>query len=301
MIRCLTHQEIDKRWYDALIARCPNAVWYARSAVLDVASPGWQLLVDDTAEAVMPLTRRRRWGMEYLYQPYGLQYLGVFATRTIDDALCSAFLQAIPASYNLVDICMGPGTFSISRSYIAPRVNLCMPLPKDAASHRAGYAKGHIRNLRTSIPTDVKWSQELVPEEFLILFQRTTARRHGGLRERDASVLGSLLKLAAEEGTLRWMAFRRQDQLLAAMAFVHWGGRHILFKTAVSEEAQTFRAGFHLVDGYLAAHAGAHELFDLAGSVDPAVARFYKGFGASEVPYFRVLINRLPWPLRWLK
>ena len=41
MIQHLRHKAIDKRWWDDRIASSQSPLWYARSAVLDAASPGW--------------------------------------------------------------------------------------------------------------------------------------------------------------------------------------------------------------------------------------------------------------------
>ena len=54
MISCLENKAIDKPKWDALIAECGNI--YAYSWYLDIVHPGWDALVDDDYQAVMPLT-----------------------------------------------------------------------------------------------------------------------------------------------------------------------------------------------------------------------------------------------------
>ena len=103
MIEHLPHSAIDKRWWDAQLLRCSNKMWYAQSWVLDIASPGWEALVDRGSGAIMPLTWRKKYGVRYLYQPYGLQQLGVFAPA-IGDGLQGRFLDAVPQAFKYWDI-----------------------------------------------------------------------------------------------------------------------------------------------------------------------------------------------------
>jgi hypothetical protein len=45
---------------------------------------------------------------------------------------------------------------------------------------------------------------------------------------------------------------------------------------------------------FIKEHAGQPLILDFEGSADLNVARFYKGFGASETGFSEILINRLP-------
>ena len=58
------------------------------------------------------------------------------------------------------------------------------------------------------------------------------------------------------------------------------------------------RAMFFIIDKFIEEHAQTHLTFDFDGSNDPNLARFYKGFGSTEIKYPRLEINRLPWFLK---
>ena len=51
---------------------------------------------------------------------------------------------------------------------------------------------------------------------------------------------------------------------------------------------------FLLVDNFIRENAGQALILDFEGSNDQNVSRFYRGFGAKEVHYSQVTINRLP-------
>ena len=90
-------------------------------------------------------------------------------------------------------------------------------------------------------------------------------------------------------------------ELLAAGWFVEHAGRSYFLKGLASEEGREKRAMFLLLDQHIASCAGRLDLLDLAGSDQPALARFYAGFGAVRHVYLRALVDRLPLPVRWLK
>ena len=54
-------------------------------------------------------------------------------------------------------------------------------------------------------------------------------------------------------------------------------------------------------DFVLKENSSSQKIFDFECSDIPSVARFYKSFGAVEMNYLKLRINKLPWHLRILK
>ena len=97
LIEYKKHSEIDRQRWDACIEGSVNRLPYALSWWLDTVCPDWDALVEDDYRAVMPLTRDRKFGFDYLYQPYFTQQLGVFSSlRPVMPEWSSQFLDAIP-------------------------------------------------------------------------------------------------------------------------------------------------------------------------------------------------------------
>lgn len=142
---------------------------------------------------------------------------------------------------------------------------------------------------------------ELTPEDFVGLFERTTAARFGGLRAVDRNALLEVLRGATRRAQCVIASYQQGGAIAAAQCIVRWEGRLILFKSAVSEDGMKSRALFRLVDDVIVANAKSGVLLDFAGTDTPSVARFYAGFGARASVYLRLVRNRLPPPLRWLK
>lgn len=299
MIRHLLHTDIDMAEWDVRLLACRNKLWYAQSYVLGIASPGWEALIDDESGAIMPLTWRKKFGIAYLFQPFGLQQLGVFSPTAITQEVASAFIAAVPRRFRLAEIA----------------INSLMPRPADpgwaSTEHpdqlldlsvgvervRQGYAKGHDRNLRKSSEGGMR-VESMDPQAFAHLFERTTAERFGGMDARSLRSLLLLLQAANEHGEADIIGIRGDDGWMAGVAFIQWQGRCILLKSAADVTGRSANAMFHLVDAGLARACAHSDLMDFAGSEHPGTARFYDGFGARPSIYLRLTMNDLPF---WLK
>src|ERR1017187_4211267 len=104
MIKYLKHSEINKAKWDACIAQSFNRNIYANSWYLDVVCPAWEALIDGDYQAVMPLTCNKKYGINYLYQPYFTQQLGVFGIEKLSNENMNELLNAIPSKYRFIEI-----------------------------------------------------------------------------------------------------------------------------------------------------------------------------------------------------
>lgn len=76
MIRYLKNNEIDVKKWDACVEQSPNGLLYASSFFLNNLCM-WDALVLNDYEAVMPLPKRKKWGVEYIYNPAYAAQCGV--------------------------------------------------------------------------------------------------------------------------------------------------------------------------------------------------------------------------------
>jgi len=302
MINHLRHSEIDKAQWDTLLLKCSDRLWYMQSWVLDVSCPGWEALVDVEHGAIMPLLWRRKFGIDYLYQPYGIQQQGVFAT-TPDASLHQAFLQAVPTRFNYWDIHVNASMHiaPMDGVKIAENTNQTLVLDRDIDTMRAAYSTGHRRNVRKAIEAFPEVSEDLAIPEFIALFQRTTGSRFASIPEGGLELMRQLMEGAKQKGQCRIMSVMASGSAIAAVCFMEWDGRCILLKAATDEVGKEKRAMFRLVDHCIVKHAGTGMILDFAGSNTASVARFNTGFGAVTSVYLHLHRNRLPAPLRWIK
>lgn len=299
MIEHLRHGEIDKAWWDAQLLRCANRLWYAQSWVLDALCPGWEALHDPASGALLPLTRRRKWGIDYLFQPYGLQQLGVFAPAP-DADLQGRMLEAARARFRYIDIMVGgaPAT-GLHGFACSARVDQVLVADAPADALRGRYAKGHRRNLKDADAG--AQSGDLPLNDFVQLFLRTTGARFGGDAAHGMQALGKAIAEGQRRGQCSIVGLYLEGRPVAGACFATWEGRSIFLKSANAPEGLRVKAMFRITDAWITRHAGSGLLLDFAGSMDPGTARFNAGFGAVNTTYFRLRSNTLPIPLRWLK
>ncbi len=70
---------------------------------------------------------------------------------------------------------------------------------------------------------------------------------------------------------------------------------------ATTARGRLKEANYFLFDQLIHEFSGTPILLDFEGSDLPGVRNFYEKFGAISQPYFYYHLNRLPWPLRFLK
>jgi hypothetical protein len=300
MIRHLGHGDIDKVWWDARIVGSSAPLWYARSAVLDAASPGWEALVDDSNNAVMPLTVNSKWGISYLYQPFAVQRLGVFAPLH-DPVQVGAFLSAIPRHFRLWDICLhtvgceGAPLDVVLRE----RTNMELQIGPDAARIRDAYGESHRRGLR-------KWADEgeVLPVDgaaFLTFVTGSSQFKQWGIKRAQIATLVRLATTAEALGDAQLLGLRRGSEWLAMGLFVTWAGRTIFLKGLSAPEGRGVFALHRVMDAAIGNAIGRSVTFDMAGGDAPDLRRFYAGFGATPGLYLHAGLDRTPPLVRWIK
>ncbi|HQV50747.1 MAG: GNAT family N-acetyltransferase [Flavobacteriales bacterium] len=302
MIEHLPHTAIDKHWWDMQLLRSCNKMWYAQSWVLDLASPGWEALVDRDSGAIMPLTWRKKYGLRYLYQPYGLQQLGVFAPAIVD-GLQEMFLDAVPQRFKYWDIYLNTAIKQVKKPDVitTTRIDQEIKLDRPAEEIRAAFGVNHRRNLKKARVAASYFVGDVLPSEFVALFERTTGARFGDTDPQHMRGMQELIAEGVKRGECSVIGIRKDAVLHAAACLIKWQGRLIWFKAASDEEGQALKAMFFLIDHAIGQYAEKEQVMDLAGSNDPNVARFNKGFGAESSVYLHLKRNTLPPPLKWFK
>lgn len=301
MIRYLRHQEIDRERWDATVAAA-NSVVYANSWYLDVASPGWDALILDDYEAIMPLTWKRKMGIRYLFQPYFTQQLGILASTPQTHSLVKEFLVAIPTKFRYVNIQLNTANEmdDLPGWGIEQRVTHHLHLGSQHDLLQNAYNTNRRRDLRKAMDAGLTVSELWDPELIISGMKRELAARTG-LKDRDWQLLINLMNTARTHRCASSFGAYAAGRLLSAETFLIWGRYVIYWAGFTTAEGRELGSSTLVFDHVVRQFAGQELTFDFEGSMIPGVARFFRSFGAKEVPYWRVVRNRLPWPLRLLK
>lgn len=301
-IRYIHHHEIDFAKWDSCVDRSTNGLVYAYSWFLNEMSPGWDALVWKDYEAVMPLTKRKKWGISYLYQPAFCAELGIFSESDLNKGLVVSFLQQIPKQFRYIDICLNRrNSFQISDFPFIYRRNFVLPLRHSYEEIEKKYITNHRRNIKKADGAGLQLTSDVAIEEAVLMSRR-------------------VMKEVAEVPENDWQSFIRlfnKAQSMQAAVCVGVQDRNgVLLNTAVffkshkfwyyllagsTEEGKTAGAAHFLIDRFIAQYASSDLFLDFEGSDIESLAFFYRGFGAVEEPYPQLKLNKLPALIKWIK
>ncbi len=296
MINYVRHIEIDKNRWDDCIRGAINRRVYAFSWYLDVVCPGWDALVEDDYISVFPLTHHHKWGIRYLYQPYFAQQLGVFSGTELPESTVTAFILAIPEKFRYLDIHLNSMNSYPGGTEIATfRLNHELNLAADHEKLTEKFAENTRRNIRKAQGFQITLTQKTDVGELVGLFRDNFGRIERKLKDCHYETLRRLLVhcLANHLGYIT--GAKTKDGNLSAAAFFLFDHAHVyLLFAASSAAARDNGAMFLLIDRFINDNAGRQLVLDFEGGNDPNLGRFYKSFGAVEIPYQTLHLNRLP-------
>ncbi len=303
MIRHLQHKEIDFRKWDACIAASLNGSIYALSWYLDIVSVGWEALILDDYKAVMPLTKRKKYFFNYLFQPPFTQQLGIFFTEEKFN-LSDDFICALPSTFKLIEIQLNEKNTIAENKTLEINKKLTHHLQLNAKAEwiQEHYSENLKRNLKKFRKSGLSITDTIKDEELIKLFRAHRGRTIETMNEKEYIILRTLLakcreaKLVISKGVLG-----ADGKLIAGAWFIESYSSYIFLFSAVNEEAKTHSVMSGIIDSFINQHIGDKKVLDFEGSMNPELARFYKGFGSKEIVYLQIRKNTLPAFIRRFK
>lgn len=294
-IRLLKREEIDDKVWNGCVHFAINAMPYAYTWYLDNVCEEWEGLVLGNYKAVMPLVFAKKFGVDYLYQPFFTQQLGVFTALPITKSLINKFIESIPEKYKYIDINLNEINDISESKFISKRTNHILDLNLDYALLKANYSKNTLRNLKKAEDAELMIQSNLSPELFVAFYINNTADKVKGFKEKHKHILHRIIykALSYQLGSIIGVSNKDQE-LIAANFIIFHPTRIINLLPTSSQEGKDLNAMVFLIDNLLQKNANQKKIFDFEGSMIAGISQFYKGFGAEEVNYFRLKRNNLP-------
>ena len=293
MINYLEHNAIDKAKWDALIAECGNI--YAFSWYLDIVHPGWEALVEDDYQSVMPLTGGKKFGVNYLFQPFFVQQLGVFS-KALTPETTEAFMEAIPSRYRFAEIRLNEGNaFAEDIQGVEYHRNVLLDLNQEYNAIRSNYHQNTKRNLAKAESNNLQLVETVIPYHVVALFRDNRGALLDKWGDAEYGVLTHLAKVAQKRNAAFMLGVSEKGvgQLLCAAIFMKTKDRITFLFSGLTEEGKQRQAMTYLLDQVIQQYARQPITFDFEGSDDDNLARFYLGFGGNETKYPSYCFNRL--------
>ncbi|MFP4065008.1 MAG: hypothetical protein ACLFS0_05835 [Bacteroidales bacterium] len=311
MIHYIRHDNIDFSKWDHCIDHSVNGMFYAYSWYLDMTSDNWDALVEDDYCAVMPLPFRKKLSIKYIYQPFFIQQLGVFSTYRLNEGVTERFLEAIPGEFRFADFNLN--TYNLLSDQhpllrgkgITHELDLISPY----AHLEKRYSANTRRNIKKARAKKVFVTNAGRPEDIIRAFRQNRGKQGVPFTGKDYGVLKHLIYAGMHKNMvcLRF-AYSSTNNLCAGIVFFKSHHKVVLLFSGSTPEARNNGAMSLLIDHFIQEHAGKELVLDFEGSVDPGLARFYRGFGSEECVFLRIIMNKMPIPLesmldgyRWIK
>jgi hypothetical protein len=303
LIRHLRHNEINTLKWDDRIRQSVNGLPYAYSWWLNAVCPEWEALVSDDYLALMPLTRGRKYGIEYLYQPYFTQQLGIFSLDDITPQVVSEFIHAIPQRYRYIEIQLNaanqPRNLNFTRKV---RNNFTIDLSSTYVTLSDAYHRNCKRNIQKAINSGLTIKGGPDPADFVQFISRYMFKEYNPVKNDLYPLLQKIcsISISNKYGEIAGV-YDSHHNLLSSGWFITTE-KHCLFLVCASTpEGKANGAMYYLVDHAIREKAGRELTFDFTGSDLPGVANFNKGFGALKSTYLAIKRNNLPGLIKWLK
>lgn len=294
MIQYLTHNQINLNKWDSTIAECGNI--YAYSWYLDIVHPGWEALVEDDYQSVMPLTGGKKFGVNYLYQPYFVQQLGVFSKQSMTKEKMAAFLEAIPKKFRFAEIRLNESnTFDNQVQGIEYHRNVLLDLNQDYEAIRANYHTNTKRNLAKAENNNLQLLYNVIPYHVVALFRDNRGALLDKWGDAEYDILTGLGKTAQNRKAAFVLGVNEigDGEILCAALFMKANNRITFLFSGLNEKGKEKQAMTYLLDQVIQKYANQPITFDFEGSDDENLARYYLGFGGHEVKYPSYTFNKL--------
>jgi hypothetical protein len=295
MIRYIPHDDINRTKWDMCVDEAFNGLIYAKSWYLDIVSDQWDALVENEYEKIFPLVYRKKWGIDYLYQPPFTQQLGLFSKTLLTGAHVTDFIGSIPDRFRLIEINLN--TLNKVSAGDLPTQNWVtheLDLIKSHSQLQKNYSENLRRNLKKSASEGLSVTKNVKPEEVITLFRENRGRTILHLKDEAYGRLTRLAYSGIYKGVvLTYAVYDPRNTLCAGAIFLKSNKKIIFLFSGLNEVGRQTGAMAHLLDSFIQDHQNKHLTLDFEGSNDPGLARFYKSFGSSVVTYPHLAINRL--------
>jgi len=302
MIRYCPHNEIDRMKWDACIKGSSLCLPYAFSWYLDIVSPGWDGLVADNYESVMPLTFKQKWHVTYIYKPHFAQQLGIFAREDLKENEFNAFIQTIPEKFIYAHTNLNESNPAVDHFTAAVNVNHLIRVDRTYTNIYKDYSRNCRRNIKKAADGELTIEYGVDIPTFVQFVSENLEKQISRLSPEQAVMLEKIIAAARKElsGELIGV-YTGQHELCAAGFFMQTKDRHIFSVCASSEKGKQHDAMYLLVDNQIKKSAGTKKWFDFSGSNISGIAYFNQSFGARVMTYPTLHLNRLPFPFSLLK
>lgn len=282
-IRHLKHSEIDfKKWDNALLNSINGRI-YANSWYLNLVSPDWEAFVSGDYEYIFPLPVKKKLGIKYIVQPLFAQQLGLFYKKK-DNVVLKAFEDKLLSTFRRITLRLNSDNQSLSERS-SERRNYILPITS-IEELRRGFSENTRRNIKRAEVSKLEVVDRLGVGQFLELKMNNS---RAVLKDKNWRLMQELITELIKQDCGYFKGIFLGEELLSAVFFCRWKNRLCYLFSASSDKGKEMRLSFGIVNSVLSNPENIEYILDFEGSMDDNIARFFKGFGATEEKYVQIL------------
>ena len=275
----LKSNEIDYEAYDSCIENSSQGTIYAMSWYLDIVSPGWELLMADDYNFVMPVPLKKKFFLKYAIQPPLCQQLGIFSLKELTQEIFSRFIKTIP--YNYCHFYLNASNVFNNIAFKL-RSNYELDLNQSFDKTKANFSTNCLRNIKKAEKENLCFKKMTDVDVYISLLKRNTINT---FLKKNLNLLAAILRKTENTGTEIWNVFEENGEILAIAPLVKWKNRMYYLAPVSTIRGKQKYAMFFLLDQFIKEKSATKLVLDFEGSMIQGVARFYEGFGSQNKPY----------------
>ena len=301
-IRYSKYSEIDKLKWDECISSSFNGIVFAYSWYLDAVCDAWDGLILNDYEAVFPITKKSKFGLNYFFNPIFALQLGVFSKNEISNELLNQFLVNIPSKIRLIDLNLNfANNFNVNDFEVSEKTCQSIDLSETYEVISKKYSSNIKRNLSKARKHKLEIVLSIDTERVVSLFKENRGDSLKEMKDEQYNRLNSLLQKMREKKVAKIYECWLGEDLIASACFSICNNRIVYIKGGSSQKGRDLGAMHMIMDEVIHLNSGSNLIFDFGGSSIPQVARFNHSFGAVDYIYHRLYRNKLPLLIRLLK
>jgi hypothetical protein len=228
----------------------------------------------------MPLPKRKKYGLNYIYQVPWIQQLGIFSRVKIEEDLILNFIHKIPKKFVLVDYFFNSEN-NFENKYLKKRLNYILDLNKNFEEISKGFNTNRKRISKKRI-SDIKIDKKGRIDDFLEFYkkQEVNYKTHPDSFEK----LERLLK--SDDNSVHIWTIKLNNNLIAGLVWLKDQSRITYLVPVANDEAKKLNIPTYLVNELIKEYQSSKYILDFEGSMNEGVAQFYKSFGAKVEEYY---------------
>ena len=283
LIKYIQREHLDEEKYNDCIENSIQSNSYAFSWYLDIVCENWDVLVLNDYEAVMPIPRRKKYGIKYVYQPLWVLQLGIFSKG---DFTQSDFISVVQKRFRFIELRLNfKNLLDTDSLYFIEKQFQELKLTVGYEKIKKAYRSDRKKDLKRAEKSELRIEWGGSPSDLITLFQNNVGKRTPEIKQQDYQNLETLINfcLIDDYGEL---CFAYQGETLVAGAFFlkHQETVTILCSSTDFSNRKN-GANTFLIDEAIQRYINKYKTFNFGGSSMQTIAKYFFSFGTQEKTY----------------